>query len=81
GSEKLFQLVSDSGKSSNTYTDKKETEHDDSKDESLSSHEPNWVLSPSQELENLVHREDGNDGLSRHTIEEICKIYDLNTKD
>lgn len=71
GSEKLFQLVSD----------KKETEHDDSKNESLISHKPNWVLSPSQELENLVRREDGNDGLSRHTIEEICKIYDLNTKD
>ncbi|GAU46533.1 hypothetical protein TSUD_350680 [Trifolium subterraneum] len=81
GSEKLFQLVSDSGKSSNTCTDKKETEHDDPKDESLSSHEPNWVLSPSQELEKLVRREDGKDGLSRHTIEEICKIYDLNTKD
>ncbi|CAJ2663244.1 unnamed protein product [Trifolium pratense] len=81
GSEKLFQLVSDSGKSSNTCTDKKETEHDDSKNESLVSREPNWVLSPSQELENLVRQEDGNNGLSRHTIEEICKIYDLNTKD
>jgi hypothetical protein len=43
GSEKLFQLVSDGGKASNTYTGKKETEHDDSKNESLISHKPNWV--------------------------------------
>lgn len=81
GSEKLLQLVSDSCKSSNTYKDKKETEHKDSKNESLSSQEPHWVLSPSKELENLVRQDDANDGLSRHTIAEICKIYDLNTKD
>lgn len=81
GSEKLFQLVSDGSQSSNTYLGKKETEHEDSEHESLSSDEPHWVLSPSKELENIVRQEDGNDGLSRDTIEEICKIYDLNTQD
>lgn len=80
GSEKLFQLVSDGSQSSNT-SGKKETEHEDSEHESLSSDEPHWVLSPSKELENIVRQEDGNDGLSRDTIEEICKIYDLNTQD
>lgn len=81
GSEKLFQLVSDGSQSSNTYSGKKEIKHEDSENESLSSDEPHWVLSPSKELENLVRQEDGNDGLSRDTIEEICKIYDLNTQD
>lgn len=81
GSEKLFQLVSDGSQSSNTYSGKKETEHEDSENESLGSDEPHWVLTPSKELENIVRQEDGNDGLSRGTIEEICKIYDLNTQD
>ncbi|RDX89074.1 26S proteasome regulatory subunit 7, partial [Mucuna pruriens] len=81
GSEKLFQLVSDSNKTSNTHKDKKETEHKDSKGESHSSHKPHWVLRPSKELENLVRVKDGHDGLSQHAIENICKIYDLNTQD
>ncbi|XP_020238370.1 uncharacterized protein C23H3.12c [Cajanus cajan] len=81
GSEKLFQLVSDSSKTSNTYTDKKKTEHKDSKSESHSSHKPSWVLRPSKELENLVRLENGQDSLSQHVIENICKIYDLNTQD
>ncbi|KAJ1408329.1 hypothetical protein SESBI_23611 [Sesbania bispinosa] len=83
GSEKLFQLVSDSSKTSSTYPDKKETELKDSKNESHSSHEPYWVLHlrPSKELESLVRQEDGHAGLSEHTIVQICKIYDLNTKD
>ncbi|AET01951.2 hypothetical protein MtrunA17_Chr8g0345441 [Medicago truncatula] len=81
GSEKLFQLVSDGSQSSNTYSGKKETEHEDSENESLGLDEPHWVLTPSKELENIVRQEDGNDGLSRGTIEEICKIYDLNTQD
>ncbi|KAK7294548.1 hypothetical protein RJT34_17437 [Clitoria ternatea] len=81
GSEKLFQLVSDSSKTSTTCADKKETEHKDSIKESLSSHEPYWVLRPSEELENLVRKKDGDDGLSRDAILNICKIYDLNTID
>lgn len=43
GSEKLFQLVSDGSQSSNTYSGKKETEHEDSENESLGSDEPHWV--------------------------------------
>ncbi|XP_050873728.1 uncharacterized protein LOC127076188 isoform X2 [Lathyrus oleraceus] len=81
GSEKLFQLVSNSSNSSITFTDKKGTEHSDSQSESLSSDKPHCILSPSEELEKLVHQEDGNDGLSRDTITEICKLYNLNTKD
>ncbi|KAG4379600.1 hypothetical protein GLYMA_16G014900v4 [Glycine max] len=63
GSEKLFQLVSDSSKTSSQ------------------SHELCWVLRPSKELENLVRLEDDQDDLSQHAIVDICKIYDLNTKD
>ena len=37
----------------------------------------NQVLKPSKELDNLVRLE----GLSQHAIVNICKIYDLNTKD
>lgn len=81
GSEKLLKLVSDSSKTSNTCTDKKETEHKDSKSESHSSHEPYWVLRPSKELDNLVRLQDGQDGLGHNAIDNICKIYDLNTKD
>jgi len=41
------------------------------------------VLSPSKELEHLTHVEDGavKEGLSRHTVMKICKIYNLNTTD
>ncbi|XP_061340912.1 uncharacterized protein C23H3.12c [Gastrolobium bilobum] len=81
GSEKLFQLVSGSCKNSNTCTDKKETEHKDSKNETHSSDEPYWVLRPSKELEKLIRQEDGHDSLSQQAIVEICKTYDLNTKD
>lgn len=81
GSEKLFKLVSDSSMTSNSCTYEKETEHKDSKSENHSSHEPHWVLRPSKELENLVHLQDGEEGLSHNTIINICKIYDLNTKD
>ncbi|XP_027337898.1 uncharacterized protein C23H3.12c [Abrus precatorius] len=80
GSEKLFQLVSTSGKTSNTCTRKKETEDKESQDERHSPHEPYWVFRPSKELENLV-RQDAHDSLSQHAIANICKIYDLNTKD
>ncbi|KAL2964616.1 hypothetical protein AAZX31_16G014500 [Glycine max] len=78
GSEKLLQLVSDGNKTSNTYT---QTERKNSKSQSHSSNEPCWVLKPSKELDNLVGLEDGRDGLSQHAIVNICKIYDLNTKD
>ncbi|OIW02501.1 hypothetical protein TanjilG_05094 [Lupinus angustifolius] len=44
GSEKLLQLVSDSSKTSDTSTGKKETEHKDSKSESHSSDEPQWLF-------------------------------------
>ncbi|KAK7389713.1 hypothetical protein VNO78_24987 [Psophocarpus tetragonolobus] len=79
GSEKLYQLVSGGSKTSNTYRGEKDTEHKDSKSESHS-HDC-WVLRPSKELENLIRLQDGQDGLSHHAIENICKFYDLNTKD
>lgn len=41
----------------------------------------NQVLRPSKELENLVRLEDDQDDFSQHAIVDICKIYDLNTKD
>ncbi|KAH1085407.1 hypothetical protein GYH30_017411 [Glycine max] len=81
GSERLFQLVSDNSKTSNTCTDEKKTEHKESKSQRHSSNEPCWVLRPSKELENLVHLEDGQESLSQHAIINICKIYDLNPVD
>ena len=41
----------------------------------------NQVLQPSKELEELLHRVDGHDGLSKCAISDICKIFDLNTND
>lgn len=82
GSERLFQLVSDNSKTSNTTcTDEKKTEHKESKSQRHSSNEPCWVLRPSKELENLVHLEEGQESLSQHAIINICKIYDLNPVD
>ncbi|KAL1317596.1 hypothetical protein HN51_069681 [Arachis hypogaea] len=82
GSEKLFQLVSDSSKMSNTSTHKKKTEHKESTNKTHnSSHEPHLKLRQSEELEDLVELEDGKDGLSQQAITKICKIYDLNTND
>ncbi|KAG5021646.1 hypothetical protein AAZX31_07G045000 [Glycine max] len=81
GSERLFQLVSDNSKTSNTCTYEKKTEHKESKSQRHSSNEPCWVLRPSKELENLVHLEDGQESLSQHAIINICKIYDLNPVD
>ncbi|KAG5008977.1 hypothetical protein JHK87_017492 [Glycine soja] len=81
GSERLFQLVSDNSKTSNTCTYEKKTEHKESKSQRHSSNEPCWVLRPSKELENLVHLEDGQENLSQHAIINICKIYDLNPVD
>nr|XP_025640205.1 uncharacterized protein LOC112734894 isoform X1 [Arachis hypogaea] len=82
GSEKLFQLASDSSKMSNTSTHKKETEHKDSTNKTNnSSDEPHLKLLPSEELDDLVELEDGKDGLSQQAITKICKIYDLNTID
>ncbi|KAL4393318.1 hypothetical protein AHAS_Ahas02G0040000 [Arachis hypogaea] len=82
GSEKLFQLASDSSKMSNTSTHKKETEHNDSTNKTHnSSDEPHLKLRPLEELDDLVELEDGKDGLSQKAITKICKIYELNTKD
>nr|ACU20230.1 unknown [Glycine max] len=81
GSERLFQLVSDNSKTSNTCTYEKKTEHKESKSQRHSSNEPCWVLRPSKELENLVHLEDGQESFSQHAIINICKIYDLNPVD
>ncbi|XP_016182668.1 uncharacterized protein LOC107624741 isoform X2 [Arachis ipaensis] len=82
GSEKLFQLASDSSKMSNTSTHRKETEHNDSTNKTHnSSDEPHMKLRPLEELDDLVELEDGKDGLSEQAITKICKIYELNTKD
>ncbi|XP_054780032.1 uncharacterized protein C23H3.12c isoform X2 [Prosopis cineraria] len=78
GSEKLFQLVSDS--SITSATDKEENDQNDSRNESYSL-EPYWVLKPSEELENLARHDNDDDGLSQSAIKRICKIYDLGTND
>ncbi|KAM3699117.1 hypothetical protein ACJW31_05G001200 [Castanea mollissima] len=82
GSEKLLQLVSDSSSTLNSSTgNENETKHDDSKYGIHNSVGSPWVLQPSKELEELLHRVDGHDGLSKCAISDICKIFDLNTND
>ncbi|KAJ7963372.1 K+-H+ exchange-like protein [Quillaja saponaria] len=82
GSEKLFQLISDSSMNPNSVTaNGNETEHKDSKHTTDSSSGPSWVLKPSKELDELAHYEDEHDGLSKCAISNICKIYELNSND
>ncbi|KAF8393709.1 hypothetical protein HHK36_021956 [Tetracentron sinense] len=84
GSERLLQLVSDYLKVQNSVVangNYNEITHDDSEHGICSSPCPPWVLQPSEELEKLLHRVDGQDGLSKCAISDICKTYDLNTKD
>lgn len=82
GSEKLLQLVSDSSWTLNSSTENaSETKHDDSTHGIHNSAESLWVLQPSKELDGLLHREDGHDGLSKCAISDICKVFDLNAID
>ncbi|GMY34903.1 Mit_KHE1 domain-containing protein [Fagus crenata] len=83
GSEKLLQLVSDSSSTLNSATgNEKETKHDDDSMNGIhNSLGSPWDLQPSKELEELLHRVDEHDGLSKCTISDICKIFDLNTND
>ncbi|KAI4355347.1 hypothetical protein L6164_004128 [Bauhinia variegata] len=79
GSEKLFQLVSDNSITSKiSSANDKEAEQMDSRNET---HNNIWVLLPSEELDHLVHHEDGHDGLSQCAISKICKKYELNIND
>ncbi|KAG2728490.1 hypothetical protein I3843_01G202700 [Carya illinoinensis] len=82
GSEKLLQLVSDSSSTMNSTTGNgNEAKHGDSLHGIHNSLGFPCVLQPSKELEELVHRGDGHDGLSKCTISDICKVFDLNTND
>ncbi|XP_065617431.1 uncharacterized protein LOC112033546 [Quercus suber] len=82
GSEKLLQLVSDSSSTLNSSTgNENETKHDGSKYGIHNSVGSPWVLQPSKELEELLHRVDGRGGLSKCAISDICKIFDLNSND
>ncbi|KAF3451940.1 hypothetical protein FNV43_RR08036 [Rhamnella rubrinervis] len=81
GSEKLLQLVSDGSQtSSSTTINGDETQRDvfvNNGEKLLSS----WVLKPSKELEELLHRGDEEDGLSKTAISDICRVFDLETND
>ncbi|KAF5466265.1 hypothetical protein F2P56_016206 [Juglans regia] len=82
GSEKLLQLVSDSSSTMNSTTGNgNEAKHGDSLHGIHNSLGFPWVLRPSKELEELVHHGDGHDGLSKCTISDICKVFDLNRND
>ncbi|XP_041018526.1 uncharacterized protein C23H3.12c [Juglans microcarpa x Juglans regia] len=82
GSEKLLQLVSDSSSTMTSTTGNgNEAKHGDSLHGIHNSLGFTWVLQPSKELEELVHRGDGHDGLSKCTISDICKVFDLNRND
>lgn len=72
GSEKLLELVSDSSKNQN-----KAAENGSNK-ETDSSQDPPLIMQASEELERLVG--DGNE-VSKCTLKDICKEFDLNTAD
>ncbi|XP_076942521.1 uncharacterized protein LOC143612418 [Bidens hawaiensis] len=76
GSEKLLELVSDSSTNQNSS----EKEHGDEASENDSDEEthPPLVMQASEELERLIG--DGND-VSKCTLKDISKVFDLNTTD
>ncbi|XP_057535695.1 uncharacterized protein LOC130813821 [Amaranthus tricolor] len=80
GSEKLLQLVSDG---SNVPCDrrKENEDHDSFHSESLEVTKPSWVMRPSKELEELIHRARCDDGLNKSAITEICKTFELNPQE
>ncbi|XP_062087973.1 uncharacterized protein LOC133794645 [Humulus lupulus] len=79
GSEQLLQLVSDGSQMSSITSvdgEDKSNEHATKR-----SHNYPWVLRPSRELEELVQRGYGDDGLSKCAISNICSKFDLNPND
>ncbi|KAM7480672.1 hypothetical protein LguiA_028885 [Lonicera macranthoides] len=84
GSEKLLQLVSDSSENQKFFVEMgngPKAEDDNYEKGARHSSSCSWVLKPSKELEKLLHSRDDDNGLSKCTISEICKNYDLNTMD
>ncbi|KAF6146322.1 hypothetical protein GIB67_040767 [Kingdonia uniflora] len=81
GSERLFLLISDSSRSSNSDNEEgRVTDHDrlESSDYvPLNSPGPPGVLQPSEGLEEFLH--DREEGLSEVTISNICKTFHLDT--
>ncbi|CAN4100045.1 unnamed protein product [Withania somnifera] len=83
GSENLLRLVtksSDHQKSDKGTTDKSTNIKDDPQrmNNCIS---PPWVLLPSEDLQKLIRSGEANDGLSKPTISDICRRFNLNTKD
>ncbi|TQE08731.1 hypothetical protein C1H46_005715 [Malus baccata] len=81
GSEKLLQLVSDSSVTPSSTTDGNENEHIDSQHGSKEIFDSPYVLQPSKELEELLCYGGEREGLKECAILDICKTFDLNTKD
>nr|XP_043625279.1 uncharacterized protein LOC122596719 [Erigeron canadensis] len=77
GSEKLLELVSDSSKNQNSP---KIEDHGNEAAEKKTdtSHDPPLIMEASEELERLIG--DGNE-VSKCSLKDICKIFDLNTMD
>ncbi|KAH7546984.1 uncharacterized protein C23H3.12c [Ziziphus jujuba] len=79
GSEKLLELVSDG-----SQTSKSTTVNEDERDDSVTNLKKAFslrVLQPSKELEELLHRGQEEDGLSKCGILDICKAFDLDRND
>ncbi|KAM0020323.1 hypothetical protein Hdeb2414_s0025g00665941 [Helianthus debilis subsp. tardiflorus] len=76
GSEKLLELVSDSSKNQNSH--EKDHVNEAAVNESKKETHPPLVMQASEELERLIG--DGND-VSKCTLKEISKVFDLNTTD
>ncbi|KAJ0677393.1 hypothetical protein HanOQP8_Chr12g0436271 [Helianthus annuus] len=76
GSEKLLELVSDSSKNQNSH--EKDHVNEAAENDSKKETHPPLVMQASEELERLIG--DGND-VSKCTLKEISKVFDLNTTD
>ncbi|XP_022723203.1 uncharacterized protein LOC111280255 isoform X2 [Durio zibethinus] len=83
-SEKLLQLVSNYSQVQNSMVSNgkgNESEHNDSKHRTKDSPGFQWVMEPSEELENLLHRGHDNGSLSEHAFSDICMTFNLNKND
>ncbi|KAL2932841.1 Uncharacterized protein RDABS01_015960 [Bienertia sinuspersici] len=81
GSEKLLQLVSDGSDGRCAYKKENEEDHISTHNRSQELTRLPWVLHPSKELEELIHRGNANDGLGKGVITDICKTFKLNPQE
>ncbi|WCJ39285.1 hypothetical protein M5689_020283 [Euphorbia peplus] len=81
GSDKLLEIVSNSGNLDNQNTKETEADRAGSESNNPKSQSSPLVLNPSKELEEYIERLADKDGMSKCAISNICKMYKLNAND